>query len=259
MDGNKEKTVVVTTSRDVMSKSQFTPQPVLLTPSVASAASVAAASIASSSTGQYLQQSSSDILRQSYALKQNMPHSSSASSISGGPRAIAPAPPGVLKATPPSVGAAGASVASIIRAPASGSASPVVGYSGIVGGVPKSVMVTPSTAGGHPLTAPGAILRGYPVTPAGAASRLPIAAASVTDPATRFQVTIVPSRASPTTGPVVPGVGVPGIVQLQPRTPSVSIAHHPPTPHASSSKPTTVRLSVLFLKLFVRDLLHSFI
>ena len=230
MDGNKEKTVVVTTT---LSKSQFPPQPLLLTSSIAPTSSVAA----STSTGQYLRQSSSDNLRQSFALKPNMPPSSGVvSNASSGPRPIAPAPPGVLKATPPAVGA---SVASLIRAPASGSPTPVVGYSGIVGGLPKSVMVTPSTSGTHAMSAPGAILRSYPLPAGTAPSRLPLAAASVTDPAARFQVTIVPSRASPTAGPVISGVGVPGVVQLQPRAPPVTAAHLSTSPQVSSLSSTT--------------------
>ena len=276
MDGNnKEKTVVVTTSRDILSKTlvasmqqslpsqlQQQQQPLLLTASVASSSvassssSTAASTASSSAAQQYLQQSSSDILRQSFALKPNMPQPSSSvvASSSSGPRPIAPAPPGVLKAVPHSVsGAVAANVASIIRAPTAGPSSPVVGYSGLVGvagtaGLPKSVMMTPTTNIAHSLTAPGAaILRGYPLPPSSvpAASRLPLAA-SAADPAARFQVTIVPSRASPTSAGA-PMQGVSGIL-LQPRTPSVSVGHQLPVPHVaamSTSSPTASKTATV--------------
>ena len=235
--GAKEKTVVVTTSQN-LSKSQHPPQPqpLLLTASPLPSSSSSAAALAAA---QYLKQnSSSDILRQSFALKPNMPSSAgSASSITPSPRPIAPAPPGVLKATAlPTIGIGNAAnltnVASIIRAPgaavaAASSTSGIVGYSGIVGVAssnPRTVMMTPNSTSVHSLTAPGAILR-YPLAQIPTA-RLPTAAlaGSSTDPGGRFQVTIVPSRASPTSSGVVPGVaGVPGIVQLQTRPPSVTI------------------------------------
>lgn len=214
MESGKEKTVVVTTT-----KSQIPQQPLILAASAAPLAS--SASPVPVNAAPFLKQnSSSDILRQSFALKPNMP-SSSSSSVA--PRPIAPAPPSVVKTTLPTIGVNNAAnlsnVASIIRSPvaaaaATGSPTPVVGYSGIVGVAtsnPKTVMMSPNTSVTHSLTAPGAILR-YPVAQIPAA-RLPAAALAGTSSDAgggRFQVTIVPSRASPTSN--LPGV--PGIVQL---------------------------------------------